>query len=77
MVLEVFWSVFTGYANPRALVEVFGKSLFSDLLFSHHQIHKLLGSYPIRGIPHESYPFKAGSQVVWEHFFFDEENLLH
>ena len=36
MVLEVFWGVFEGYTGLRVLVEVFGRSLFSGLLSSHH-----------------------------------------
>ena len=36
MILEVFWVVFEGYTTPRVLVEVFGRSLWSGLLSSHH-----------------------------------------
>ena len=35
MVLEVFWGVFEQYTSPRALAEVFGRSLFSGLLSRH------------------------------------------
>ena len=35
MVLEVFWGVFEQYTSPRAVVEVFGRSLFSGLLSRH------------------------------------------
>ena len=35
MVLEVFWGVFEQYTSPRALVEVFDRSLFSGLLSRH------------------------------------------